>query len=226
MHDEGVAQVDVAGPAGGLGGAPTQHRRLQPGGDIIAGHAVLPGRGEDRRDEQMRSGDQPGGGVVGADVGEQEQGQQAAVPGPHVRPPAVAAPVAAFDVVAHLAGVVLGREAHRHGAAHPGPGHPPARADEFVVGGVQLGGGARHGERLAVGAVDPDERRCPGGTVIGVDAALGQHVPDHLPAGPGGVLAERAAHHDVAVTHEGFRVHLADYAFPAGPGHNGFSARS
>jgi len=221
-----MAQVDVAGPAGGLGGASAQHRRLQPAGDIIAGHAVLPGRGEDRRDEQVRSGDQPGWGVVGADVREQEQREQAAVTGLDVRPPAVPAPVAALNVVAHLAGVVLGREAHRHGAAHSGPWHPPALADELVVGDVQPGRGARRGEGLAVGAVDPDERGCPGGTVIGVNAALGQHVPDHLPAGPGGVLAERAAYHDVAVAHEGIEVHPADYAFPAGPGHNGFLARS
>jgi hypothetical protein len=34
------------------------------------------------------------------------------------------------------------------------------------------------------------------------------------------------AHGDVAVTDEGARIHLADYAGRAGPGHNGFPARS
>jgi hypothetical protein len=153
---------------------------------------------------QMRSADQPGRRVVRADVGEQQQRQQPACPGPHVDPVPARAVIAPLDVIAGI-GPVLRREPDHYRAAGIDLRHPPARADQLVIGSGQDRGRGRRVQQPAAQAVDVHQRR-PGHGVVLADAPLAQRRPDHLPAGRRRARIERTADSGIAITDEALYV--------------------
>ncbi len=76
VDDERVAEIHVAGSAGGVRGAPAEDRRPPLALDFLAGDASFSIRRENSRDVLVRTGHQPGRRVVVSHVGEKEQRKQ------------------------------------------------------------------------------------------------------------------------------------------------------
>lgn len=118
-----------------LAGAPTSgplagRARRTPCRRRRRGQAAVARRGATQRGS--------GSGVIGTDVGKQEQHQQRTAPGTQIEPKTAhhRVGVAGFDVPAVVAGIVGMREPDRE-SAQPGARDPPARAHELVVCGEQ-----------------------------------------------------------------------------------------
>ncbi len=122
MHQERVAQEHVTSPAGG------QHRRAvrgAPGGThrgLVPGQPAAAGRGQNGGHIEMAAGPDAGRGAVRVCVAEQEDGQQAALPGSDADPPLPIAAEAGLDVPAGVTGI------GRTGETGPGSCRPPPPA--------------------------------------------------------------------------------------------------
>ena len=213
VHHERVAQENVPGLPGGVRGRHAQRRR-PPEVRVRVGARLAVGR-QEPRDGQVRAAQQPGRRVVPANIGEQEQRQQPAGPGPDVHPArtgSVRGRVAALDVIPGVGSLVFGREPHhdrlseirqRHGA------RPPARPDQLVVGGGQRRRQVRRCERLARQVVHALHERGPATGVIPPDAAPLHRRPDQLPASRHRTGVHRPANGHIPVPNKSIQVHPA-----------------
>ena len=99
---------------------------------VTEAHPVIPGRGQRSRHVQVRSNSDPGGCIVLAHVGEQEQHQERAAVRADVHPVLVAARKAAVDVPSVIAGISIDRKPDWRGAAEAVLGAPAPPADKLV----------------------------------------------------------------------------------------------
>ncbi len=178
VDQERVAEVDVAGASGGVGeravcGGLDQGRRyLQPG------DALLAVRLQQGRYVEMRADSDACRGVRLADLAEQEQHQQGAVPGAEVRvrPVRTLDGVAALDVPARVVRLLLVREPQRK-AAQRVTRRPAALAHQQVERLMQHRRVDRGGERALRHVRHPVHRLRPGARVVRVASRLPPQQP-------------------------------------------------
>jgi hypothetical protein len=155
---------------------------------------------QERRHVQVRTHLDPGGRVIGADIGEQEQHQQGPAARAQVQPVLVLAlgGVAALHVPSGVAGVAGMREPDRE-RAEPVARHPSARPRKLVERLVQPRRAGGPPERLAPVSGEPDDRLRPGARVVGIETGL---LPQECPALFGQRSRERLGEADEPVGNE------------------------